>query len=97
MNDWLEFLRNQDIKEKQMILPSLTFTQKSRLTDYNAGSFTIPLRTIRTELNLRSTFFSVIAEGDSVILKGRGYGHGVGLCQEGAMAMAEKDLITNRY
>jgi stage II sporulation protein D len=39
-------------------------------------------------MNLRSTFFSVIADGDSVILKGRGYGHGVGLCQEGAMIMA---------
>ncbi|HUV00019.1 MAG TPA: hypothetical protein VMW32_03545, partial [Bacteroidales bacterium] len=38
----------------------------------------------------RSTFFSVSADGDSVLLKGRGYGHGVGLCQEGAMAMAAK-------
>ena len=40
-------------------------------------------------MNLRSAFFSVYADGDSVILKGRGYGHGVGLCQEGAMAMAK--------
>jgi len=29
-------------------------------------------------------------EGDSVILDGKGYGHGVGLCQEGAMVMAER-------
>ncbi len=36
-----------------------------------------------------SVVFTVI-EGDSVILKGRGYGHGVGLCQEGTMVMAEK-------
>ena len=41
-------------------------------------------------MNLRSTFFSVVPEGDSIILKGRGYGHGVGLCQEGAMVMAAK-------
>jgi len=39
---------------------------------------------------LRSSFFSVSAKGDSVILNGRGYGHGVGLCQEGAMVMATK-------
>jgi stage II sporulation protein D len=45
---------------------------------------------MRSDLNLRSTFFSVVTEGDSVILKGKGYGHGVGLCQEGAMAMAVK-------
>jgi stage II sporulation protein D len=41
-------------------------------------------------MNLRSAFFSVYAVGDSIILKGRGYGHGVGLCQEGAMMMAAK-------
>jgi stage II sporulation protein D len=48
------------------------------------------LRTIRNDMNLRSTFFSVASEGDSIKLKGRGYGHGVGLCQEGAMVMASK-------
>ena len=66
------------------------FFQGSRLPDYKTGSFTIPLRTMRSDLNLRSTFFSVYANGDSIILKGRGYGHGVGLCQEGAMVMAAK-------
>jgi stage II sporulation protein D len=50
----------------------------------------MPLSTIRSDLNLRSTFFTVIAVGDSIILKGKGYGHGVGLCQEGAMEMAAK-------
>jgi stage II sporulation protein D len=64
------------------------FIQKTRQNYYRAGSFTIPINTLRSELNLRSTFFSVIPDGDSLILKGRGYGHGVGLCQEGAMAMA---------
>jgi len=28
--------------------------------------------------------------GEKVQLKGRGYGHGVGLCQEGAMVMATR-------
>jgi stage II sporulation protein D len=32
-----------------------------------------------------------VADG-SVIFRGRGYGHGVGLCQEGAMAMALKGI-----
>ncbi len=54
------------------------------------GNFSLPLQKIRDDLDLRSTFFSVRVEGDSVILDGKGYGHGVGLCQEGAMAMAEK-------
>jgi len=68
----------------------LNFSQSTRSTFYKAGSFSLPLRQIRSDLNLRSTFFSVLVDSDSVVLKGRGYGHGVGLCQEGAMSMAAK-------
>lgn len=49
----------------------------------------IPLKHVREDLKLRSTFFSVHTEGDKVVLSGRGFGHGVGLCQEGAMRMAK--------
>ena len=71
--------------------PSIfNFAQSSRLPSYIAGSLSIPLQVIRTGFGLRSSFFSVTAEGDSLLLKGRGYGHGVGLCQEGAMEMAVK-------
>ena len=48
----------------------------------------IPLRDLREEFNLKSTFFSCYPDGDDVLIKGRGFGHGVGLCQEGAMKMA---------
>jgi len=37
-----------------------------------------------------SNDFSQKKEGDSVLLKGIGSGHGIGLCQAGAKAMAEK-------
>lgn len=50
----------------------------------------IPMRDIREKFELKSTFFSVNLEENQVVLKGRGYGHGVGLCQEGAMVMARK-------
>jgi stage II sporulation protein D len=90
LNDWLEFIKKSGYNGKTDDPSAFSFLQKSRLNDYRTGSFTMPLRTIRTEMNLRSAFFSVLAEGDSIILKGRGYGHGVGLCQEGAMVMALK-------
>ncbi len=48
------------------------------------------MRQMRTDLNLRSAFFTLSVVGDSVIFNGRGYGHGVGLCQEGAMVMAAR-------
>jgi stage II sporulation protein D len=68
------------------------FSQTSRVPDYSAGNFSMPLRTIRTKLDLKSSFFSVSVDGDSLLIKGRGYGHGVGLCQEGAINMALKGI-----
>jgi stage II sporulation protein D len=38
---------------------------------------------------LKSTLFSCSEVGEFVKLSGKGYGHGVGLCQEGAMKMAK--------
>lgn len=68
----------------------LNFSQRTRMTEFSAGEFSLPLRQIRADLNLRSSFFSISLSGDSVVINGRGYGHGVGLCQEGAMNMAMK-------
>jgi stage II sporulation protein D len=39
---------------------------------------------------LRSTLFAVAVEGDVAHFTGRGYGHGVGMCQWGAKGMAEQ-------
>jgi len=90
MSDWLNYLKKSGYKGRAEDSSRFSFLQKTRLTDYITGSFEMPLRTIRTDFNLKSTFFSVIVDGDSITFKGRGYGHGVGLCQEGAMAMATK-------
>jgi stage II sporulation protein D len=87
--DWITLLKNSGYEGKTDNPALFTFIQKSREYYYRTCSFTIPLNTLRAELNLKSTFFSVYADSDSVILKGRGYGHGVGLCQEGARAMAK--------
>jgi stage II sporulation protein D len=39
---------------------------------------------------LKSTLFAVAVDGERASFAGRGYGHGVGLCQWGARAMAEQ-------
>ncbi len=39
---------------------------------------------------IKSLFFSIQKQGEHFIFKGKGYGHGVGLCQWGAKTMAEK-------
>ncbi len=68
------------------------FRQDSRKQDYTVGAFSFPFYRIREELGLRSAWFSVIPARDSLRLSGKGYGHGVGLCQEGAIAMAASGL-----
>ena len=57
---------------------------------------------LRTRLNLKSAWFDWECKGDSVLLYGRGFGHGVGMCQEGAIRMSElgyspKQIIKHYY
>jgi len=66
-----------------------SFNQPERMAFYHSASLGIPLRDLRQQFNLRSTFFSTYPEGMELVVRGRGFGHGVGLCQEGAMRMAK--------
>jgi stage II sporulation protein D len=66
-----------------------SFNQPDRCAFYVHPALGIPLRDIREKFGLKSTFFNCYPEGTDVVLRGRGYGHGVGLCQEGAMRMAK--------
>ncbi|MGE5420079.1 MAG: SpoIID/LytB domain-containing protein [Chloroflexota bacterium] len=87
--DWLSMIRRVSHSETPVSIADTKF-EASRVADYKAGTVRIPFTNIRSDLNLRSAYFSVIPEGDEIILKGKGYGHGVGLCQEGAMVMASR-------
>ena len=45
---------------------------------------------------MKSTLFAVAVDGESAHFAGRGYGHGVGLCQWGAKGMAEQGHAARR-
>jgi stage II sporulation protein D len=45
-------------------------------------------REYKTEV-LKSALFTMSSDGDSFVVQGRGWGHGVGFCQEGAKWMAQ--------
>ena len=64
------------------------FYQKDPKTYMPIGEAEIPLKIVRSDWKLKSTFFEAIPNGEYVYLSGRGFGHGTGLCQEGAMKMA---------
>jgi SpoIID/LytB domain protein len=50
----------------------------------------LEIRKALSESHLYSSAFKVEKEGDSFILTGAGWGHGVGLCQIGAAIMGTK-------
>ncbi len=50
----------------------------------------LEIRRILSESHLKSSAFDVRFDGDAIILDGKGWGHGVGLCQIGAAVMASK-------
>jgi len=97
---WNKTIDVQDLKdllnEKNLDIPdtiavdSFAFEQAQRLKFYTISNQEIKLTTLRYGLHLRSTFFNIVPDGNQLILHGRGYGHGVGMCQEGAMNMAKK-------
>jgi stage II sporulation protein D len=79
-----------DISKRKNRDMAFNFKQNERKTFFIHPSFGIPLRDLRSAFKLRSTFFSCEPVGDKVLLRGRGFGHGIGLCQEGAMEMVKQ-------
>lgn len=90
LSDWTGLLKKNGYQTVPDDSTDFSFNQPSRVQDYITDTFRLPFRIIRTGMGLRSSFFSVTSAGDSLRLEGRGYGHGVGLCQEGSMAMSMK-------
>lgn len=92
---WKDFLVNKynyPIQDSTFAAMIFQFDQEDRKAFYIHPAFGIPLRDLREEFNLKSTYFSCYPEGNEVVIKGRGFGHGVGLCQEGAMKMAKSGI-----
>lgn len=93
-DEWLGYLRDKHkfpVETDSGRNVALSFRQDTRKSFLECSTAKVPLRSVRQDLRLRSTFFSVSRLGrDSVLLSGRGYGHGLGMCQEGAMLMAKK-------
>lgn len=50
----------------------------------------LEIRKLLSESHLKSSAFDAEFTGDKVVLHGRGWGHGVGLCQIGAAVMASR-------
>jgi stage II sporulation protein D len=91
--DWLTYLKlkhNYPTEKDDAKMIALNFRQDERKVYLECSNTKVPLKNVRQDLQLKSTFFSIHElNKDSVIFKGRGYGHGLGMCQEGAMKMCK--------
>lgn len=96
LNDWINYLKKYKypVKDSNALNYALNFKQSHRAIYLQYNDIKIPLKNIREELKLMSTFFDIQLNNnkDSVIFYGKGFGHGVGLSQEGAMRMAKLGL-----
>ncbi|MCC6836921.1 MAG: hypothetical protein IT234_00150, partial [Bacteroidia bacterium] len=106
LEDWRSYLQlkhKYPVDDSLLMSNATTFTQPNgRQVYFIDKELRIPLKTIRADFQLKSTYFSVEQKGDMIVFNGKGYGHGVGLCQEGAMKMAKlnysyKDILKFYY
>ncbi|MGF1540364.1 MAG: SpoIID/LytB domain-containing protein [Pleurocapsa sp.] len=56
------------------------------------GTTTLEGKTLRKALNLRSTLFRISTDGNNLYIRGRGFGHGLGLSQWGAYYLAKQGI-----
>ena len=70
----------------------LVFSDNSRSVEMKASDF----RTLAGTKELKSLLFTVRSGPGGFIFEGKGFGHGVGMCQWGAKGMSDKGMDYQR-
>lgn len=69
----------------------LNFNRAERSSYFSYAGKKLKLTKVRKDFGLKSTYFTLEpAENGKLTLKGQGFGHGVGLSQDGAIEMAKR-------
>jgi stage II sporulation protein D len=81
----------------ELRIVSYTSTRRVSAVDitHSSGTLTVKATELRKQLGwnrLPSTSFSVSRDGNTIVFDGKGYGHGVGLCQWSALEMARSGM-----
>jgi stage II sporulation protein D len=93
LSEWNAFLKTKKVEPGQeTALFSPAGSKPTRAIGNNVAGIHISREDVRQRFNLRSSFYTLTPSGDSIMIVGRGYGHGVGLCQDGARAMAAGNM-----
>lgn len=90
-NAWKEYLIVNGMKSVTRIPDEIIYVEQMRRKKYFIlDKDSIRMTKIREDWGFRSTFFDMFPEGDSILIWGKGYGHGIGMSQQGAMKMARE-------
>lgn len=88
--NWEKYLKQHNCSNEALKNEcGIEYFQNGREQYYWKDDVKIAFTKIRKDFKLKSAQFDVEDNGNHVLLKGKGFGHGVGLCQEGAMRMAK--------
>ena len=86
-----EFYRLLNLKyQKSLKIEILDSTSTGRIKKIKINNTELTGNYICSKLELNSTYFEIIQDGEKVIIKNKGYGHGVGMSQYGAEGMARE-------
>ena len=103
LSKWKGYLKKNGFEDIDSLdIDDFLYKQKERQIYYTLNGDSMLLKKIRLDWKFKSTYFSIIPVDDDLFFRGYGYGHGVGLCQEGAMEMARqgfnyKEIIEHYY
>ena len=86
-----EFYQKLNIEYNPTLKIEITKTTSTgRIKELKINDHQFKANDIYQKLNLRSTFFDIKQKDNQVEITTKGYGHGVGMSQYGALAMAKK-------
>ena len=87
-SEWLHFIAEYTGNTIDYSRHDFSFMIRQRTKFVAIHGIDLNLRTVREYFGLKSAYFGITDKGNTMVFDGKGYGHGVGMCQEGAMEMA---------
>lgn len=74
--------------QDKVVLEVISSTSTGRIKQIKINGVIFQGSTVMSSLNLKSNYFNITQNGENVKIVTKGYGHGVGMSQYGAQAMA---------
>ncbi|MBO7053757.1 MAG: SpoIID/LytB domain-containing protein [Bacteroidales bacterium] len=89
-DQWEEYLKKKGYPLADSADLSFDQFNRKKYLETDCTDSLLLLTTVRSDWKLKSTFFCIDSRENEIVIYGKGFGHGVGMSQEGAMEMARQ-------